>query len=167
VNEDVLQRALRVRLAIFDVDGVLTDGTLYVGPRGAEVMKAFHIQDGHGLKLLQKAGVTAAILSGRKSPAVAHRMKELAVAHVIQGTGDDKIPAFEKLVKKLKLGEEQCSFMGDDIQDIAVMRRCGLAAAPSNAVEAVKSAAHYVARAHGGRGAVREFCDLVIRARAK
>lgn len=166
MNEDVLQRALRVRLAIFDVDGVLTDGTLYFGPRG-ELMKAFHIQDGHGLKLLQKAGVVTAILSGRKSAAVSLRAKELGIPHVIQGTGDDKIPEFEKLVKKLKLREEQCSFMGDDIQDLPVMRRCGLAAAPSNAIESVKSAAHYVASAHGGRGAVRELCDLMVRAQAK
>jgi len=166
VNEDVLQRARGVRLAIFDVDGVMTDGTLYFGPRG-EAMKAFNIQDGHGLKLLQKAGIATAILSGRKSAAVARRAKELAIAHVIQGTGDDKVPAFEGLVKKLKLSEGACSFMGDDIQDLAVMRRCGLAVAPSNAVEAVRSSAHYVTRAHGGRGAIRELADLMIRAQVK
>jgi len=166
VNEDVLQRARGVRLAIFDVDGVMTDGTLYFGPRG-EAMKAFNIQDGHGLKLLQKAGIATAILSGRKSAAVARRAKELAIAHVIQGTGDDKVPAFQGLVKKLKLSEGACSFMGDDIQDLAVMRRCGLAVAPSNAVEAVRSSAHYVTRAHGGRGAIRELADLMIRAQVK
>ena len=166
MNEDVLQRARGVRLAIFDVDGVMTDGTLYFGPRG-EAMKAFNIQDGHGLKLLQKAGIATAILSGRKSAAVARRAKELAIAHVIQGTGDDKVPAFEGLVKKLKLSEGACSFMGDDIQDLAVMRRCGLAVAPSNAVEAVRSSAHYVTRAHGGRGAIRELADLMIRAQVK
>lgn len=164
MDDDVRQRMRGVRLAIFDVDGVLTDGTLYFGPRG-EAMKAFNIQDGNGLKLLQKAGVDTAILSGRKSAAVAKRARELAIAHVIQGTGDDKIPQFERLLGKLGLRGEQCSFMGDDIQDLAVMRRCGLAVAPSNAMESVKQAAHYVTRAHGGRGAVRELCDLVIRAR--
>jgi len=166
VDQDVLQRARGVRLAIFDVDGVMTDGTLYFGPRG-EAMKAFHIQDGNGLKLLQNAGVATAILSGRTSTAVAKRAKELAIAHVIQGTGDDKIPEFEKLLKKLGLRAEQCSYMGDDIQDLAVLRRCGLAVAPSNAVEAVKSAVHYVTKAHGGRGAIRELCDLVIHAKEK
>jgi 3-deoxy-D-manno-octulosonate 8-phosphate phosphatase (KDO 8-P phosphatase) len=166
VNEDVLQRARGVRLAIFDVDGVMTDGTVYFGARG-EVMKAFNIQDGHGLKLLLKAGVRTAILSGRKSAAVARRMKELQVEHVIQGAGDDKVPAFEKLVKSMKLSGEQCSFMGDDIQDLPVMRRCGLAAAPSNGVSAVREAAHYVTTSHGGRGAVRELCDLIIRAQRK
>jgi len=92
VNEDVLQRARGVRLAIFDVDGVMTDGTLWIGARG-EAMKAFNIQDGNGLKLLQKAGIATAILSGRKSAMVAKRAKELTIAHVIQGTGDDKVPA--------------------------------------------------------------------------
>jgi len=166
VNEDVLQRARGVRLAIFDVDGVMTDGTLYFGARG-EAMKAFNIQDGHGLKLLQKAGVVTAILSGRKSVMVARRAKELAIAHVIQGTGDDKVPAFEALVKKLKLPESACAFMGDDIQDLAVMSRCGLAVAPVNAVDEVKAAAHYVTRAHGGRGAIREFCELVLRSQRR
>jgi 3-deoxy-D-manno-octulosonate 8-phosphate phosphatase (KDO 8-P phosphatase) len=98
---------------------------------------------------------------------VARRAKELTIEHVIQGTGDDKVPAFEALVKKLKLAESACSFMGDDIQDLAVMKRCGLAVAPSNGVEAVRSSAHYVTKAHGGRGAVRELCDLVIRAQGK
>lgn len=161
---DLASRARGVRLAIFDVDGVLTDGTLYFGADG-EAFKAFNILDGHGLKLLQKAGVETAILSGRKSKAVAHRMKELGVAHVIQGTGDDKVPHFERLLKKLELAEAQCSYMGDDLQDLAVLRRCGLAVAPANAVEEVKAAAHHVTRAAGGRGAVRELCDLLLRSR--
>jgi 3-deoxy-D-manno-octulosonate 8-phosphate phosphatase (KDO 8-P phosphatase) len=160
------ERARRVRLAIFDVDGVLTDGTLWFGPRG-EALKAFNIQDGHGLKLLQRAGVPTAILSGRKSAAVAHRARELSFAHVIQGTGDDKVPAFERLLDKAGVSAEQCSFMGDDIQDLAVMRRCGFGIAVANAMDAVKAEAHLVTRAGGGRGAVREFCDLVVSARAR
>jgi len=166
VADTLTQRARRVRLAIFDVDGVMTDGTLWFGPRG-EVMKAFNILDGHGLKLLQKAGIDTAFLSGRKSAAVAHRARELAIAHVIQGTGDDKVPQFERLLSKAGVTAEECSFMGDDIQDLAVMKRCGLRVAVANAVGAVKDAAHYVTKAHGGRGAVREFCDLVLRARGK
>ena len=161
---ELVERARAVRLAIFDVDGVMTDGTLYFNAQG-EMFKAFNILDGHGVKLLQKAGLATAILSGRKSRAVAKRAKELSIAHVIQGTGDDKVPAFERLVKKLRLNAQACAFMGDDIQDLPVMRRCGFAVAVANAVDEVKAAAHYVTRASGGRGAVREFCDLVLRAR--
>ena len=161
--DDVTRRARGVRLAIFDVDGVMTDGTLYFGPRG-EALKAFNILDGHGLKLLHEAGIVTAILSGRKSAAVAARARELKLAHVIQGTGEDKVPAFEKLAKKVGVDPASCSFMGDDIQDLAVMGRCGFAVAVANAVEEVKARAHYVTRAHGGRGAIREFSDLVLRA---
>ena len=166
MDDPVTQRARRVRLAIFDVDGVMTDGTLWFGARG-EALKAFNIQDGNGLKLLQKAGIGTAIISGRKSAAVAVRAKELAIAHVIQGTGDDKIPAFEKLLKKAGLAADACSFMGDDIQDLAIMARCGFAVAVANAVEEVKASAHYVTRAHGGRGAICEFSDLVRRAQGR
>jgi 3-deoxy-D-manno-octulosonate 8-phosphate phosphatase (KDO 8-P phosphatase) len=161
---DVAGRARVLRLAIFDVDGVLTDGALYFDAKG-EAFKRFNILDGHGLKLLQKAGVATAILSGRKSRAVTKRAGELAIEHVIQGAGDDKMPAFERLLKKLRLDAASCSYMGDDLQDLPVMRRCGLAVAVANAVDEVKAEAHYVTRATGGRGAVREFCDLVLRAR--
>ena len=161
---ELAERARGVRLAIFDVDGVMTDGTLYFDAKG-EALKAFNILDGHGIKLLQKAGVATAILSGRESDAVRQRAADLSIAHVIQGAGDDKIPAYERLIAGLRLADSACAFMGDDIQDLPVMRRCGFAVAVANAVEEVKSAAHYVTRAAGGKGAVREFCDLVIRAR--
>ena len=159
----MLERARAVRLAIFDVDGVMTDGSLFMGAQG-ELFKVFNILDGHGVKLLQSAGIGTAILSGRQSEAVARRAAELTIAHVIQGA-EDKLPAFERLIADLRLGAESCSFMGDDLQDLPVMRRCGFAIAVANAAEAVKSAAHYVTRASGGHGAVREFCDLVLRAR--
>ena len=161
---EIAERSRAVRLAIFDVDGVLTDGTLFIGPEG-ELFKAFNILDGHGIKMLQAAGVMTAILSGRESEAVARRARELSMGHVIQGTGDNKVPAFERLIAELRLGEAACAFVGDDIQDLPVMRRCGFAVAVANAVEQVKSAAHYVTRASGGRGAVREFCDLLLNAR--
>ncbi len=164
--DEVTKRARRVRLAIFDVDGVMTDGTLYFGPRG-EALKVFNILDGHGVKLLQKAGIDTAIISGRKSPHVTKRARELGIAHVIQGTGDDKVPAYERLLKKVGLTHDACSFMGDDIQDLGIMTRCGFAVAVVNAVDDVKTRAHYVTRAHGGRGAIREFCDLVLRAQAR
>ena len=159
------ERARAVRLAIFDVDGVLTDGTLWIGPQG-EAFKAFNILDGHGLKMLQAAGIATAILSGRESEAVVRRARELSIAHVVQGA-DDKIAAFERLLATAGCTPEACSFMGDDLPDLPVMKRCGFAVAVPNAVDAVKDAAHYVTRAHGGRGAVREFCDLVLAARAQ
>jgi len=153
-----------VRLAIFDVDGVLTDGSLWFGPEG-EALKRFSILDGHGVKMLQEAGVATAILSGRRSGAVDLRAAELGIAQVIQGVAD-KLEAFGELRTRLGVSEGECAFVGDDLPDLPVMRRCGLAVAVANAVDAVKSAAHYVTRARGGSGAVREFCDLVLAARA-
>jgi 3-deoxy-D-manno-octulosonate 8-phosphate phosphatase (KDO 8-P phosphatase) len=162
---DVLERARCVRLAIFDVDGVMTDGTLYIGPDG-ESFKAFNILDGHGVKMLQAAGVETAILSGRDSPAVARRAGELSIRHVVQGAGD-KLGAFERLLADAGFRAEACAFVGDDLPDLPVLRRCGFAVAVANAVDEVKSASHYVTKASGGRGAVREFCELVLRAQGK
>lgn len=162
---EVLERARHVRLAIFDVDGVLTDGTLWIGERG-EAFKAFNILDGHGLKMLQAAGVDTAILSGRDSEAVLRRADELSIRHVVQGAGD-KLAAFEELLAQSGFRPEACAFVGDDLPDLPVLRRCGFAVAVANAVEDVKSASHYVTRATGGHGAVREFCDLVLRAQGQ
>jgi 3-deoxy-D-manno-octulosonate 8-phosphate phosphatase (KDO 8-P phosphatase) len=163
--EEALARARGVRLAIFDVDGVMTDGTLYIGADG-EAFKAFNILDGHGVKMLQAAGVAAAILSGRSSEAVARRARELAIAHVVQGA-DDKVAAFERLRSALGVEARSCAFVGDDLPDLEVMKRCGLAVAVAGAAEEVKAAAHYVTHAGGGRGAVREFCELVLRAQGR
>jgi len=162
---DHSERARAVRLAIFDVDGVMTDGTVWIGPQG-EAFKAFNILDGHGIKMLQAAGIDIAILSGRESDAVVRRAGELAIKRVVQGAGD-KLAAFERLLAQAGCRAEACSFMGDDLPDLPVLRRCGFAVAVANAVDAVKEAAHYVTRASGGRGAVREFCDLVLAARAQ
>ena len=162
---ELRERARAVRLAIFDVDGVLTDGTIYIGPQG-EQWKAFNILDGHGLKMLQRAGIATAIISGRKSEAVAWRARELEIEHLVQGC-NDKVAAFEALAASLGFGDDECSFMGDDLPDLAVMRRCGLAVAPPNAAEVVRRSAHYVTRAGGGRGAVREFCELLLEARGQ
>ena len=163
--KDNSERARAVRLAIFDVDGVLTDGTVWIGPQG-EAFKAFNILDGHGIRMLQAAGIDTAILSGRESEAVVRRAGELAIKHVVQGAGD-KLAAFERLLSDAGLPAEACSFMGDDLPDLPVMRRCGFAVAVANAVDAVKESAHHVTRASGGKGAVREFCDLVLAARAQ
>ncbi|HSJ97929.1 MAG TPA: HAD-IIIA family hydrolase [Myxococcota bacterium] len=162
---DALERARRVRLAIFDVDGVMTDGTIWLGP-GGEVFKAFNILDGHGVKMLQAAGVATAIISGRASEAVARRAGELAIVHVVQGAAD-KSAAFDALLAELGVDAGACAFVGDDLPDLPVMRRCGFAVAVANAVEAVKASAHYVTRAGGGRGAVREFCELVLHAQGQ
>jgi 3-deoxy-D-manno-octulosonate 8-phosphate phosphatase (KDO 8-P phosphatase) len=162
---DLDARARAVKLAIFDVDGVMTDGTIYIGPQG-ETFKAFNILDGHGVKMLQSAGVATAIISGRASEAVAWRAKELSIPHVVQGAAD-KVAEFEKLLSSLGLEARACAFVGDDLPDLPVMTRCGLAIAVANAAEGVKAAAHYVTRASGGRGAVREFCELVLRAQGQ
>jgi 3-deoxy-D-manno-octulosonate 8-phosphate phosphatase (KDO 8-P phosphatase) len=163
--DDVATRARAIRLAIFDVDGVMTDGTIYLGARG-EAFKAFNIQDGHGVKLLQQHGIATAIISGRKSKAVDLRAKELGIKHVEQGA-TDKVAVFEKLVRKLGVKESECAYMGDDVQDMGVMRRCGLAVSVPGGAGEVKAIAHYVTRAGGGRGAVRELCELVIGARGQ
>ena len=123
MNKRLIARAHRIRIAIFDVDGVLTDGTLYVSERGEE-MKAFNILDGLGLKMLSATGVVTAILSGRKSDMVALRAKEIGVAHVLQGAAN-KLEAYHRLLRKLDLAEEETSFMGDDLPDLPVLRRCG------------------------------------------
>ena len=162
---DVVERARAVRLAIFDVDGVLTDGTLYIGAQG-EAFKAFNILDGHGVKMLQAAGIDTAILSGRDSEAVVRRAGELAIGHVVQGAGD-KLAAFERLLAAAGFRAEACAFVGDDLPDLPVLQVCGFAVAVANAVDEVKAACHYVTRAAGGRGAVREFCELVLRAQGK
>ena len=155
-------RARAVRLALFDVDGVLTDGRLYYGPAG-EAMKVFNILDGHGLRMLAASGVATGLLSGRHSEAAAARARELGIAHVILGA-DDKLARFESLLSRLGLEASQCAFVGDDLPDLPVLARCGLAVAVANAVDEVKAQAHLVTAARGGEGAVREFCEFVMRA---
>jgi len=148
---------------IFDVDGVLTDGTLWYGPRG-EALKAFSAHDGHGLKLLAAAGVALALLSGRRSKAVALRAKELGIREVHQGV-DDKLLVFERMIKKHRLSSDSAGFMGDELVDLPVLERCGFACAPREAPAAVRARVHHVTEAPAGRGAVREVCDLLVRAR--
>lgn len=165
VTADALERARRLRLMLFDVDGVLTDGRLWYGAEG-EALKAFHVLDGHGMKLLLQGGIAAGILSGRSSPAVALRAAELGVAHVLQGV-EDKRPAFDVLLARLGLQADEAGYMGDDLPDLPVLSRCGLACAPRSAHEEVRRGAHYVADADGGCGAVREVCDYVLRAQGR
>jgi len=165
VAQEALDRARGVRLMIFDVDGVLTDGTLLYGPAGEE-LKAFSAHDGHGIKMLAASGVACALLSGRRSAAVAQRAAELGIEHVLQGI-ENKLPACEELVKKRNLKLQDAGYMGDELVDLPVLTRCGFACAPHEAPEAVRSRVHYVARASAGRGAAREVCELVMRAQQK
>ena len=150
---------------LFDVDGVLTDGKLWYGPAG-EALKAFCALDGHGIRLLLESGTTVALLSGRSSPAVAVRAAELGIAHVLQGV-DDKRAAFESLTAKLGIPAAQTGFMGDEVLDLPVLRRCGFACAPPEAHERVRAGAHYVTRAPAGGGAAREVCEFVLRAQGR
>ena len=156
------QRAARVKLMIFDVDGVLTDGRLYYGEHG-EVMKTFNTLDGHGIKLLSAAGIASAIITGRQSGIVETRARELGIAHVYQGV-HDKTLAFAELLAGTKLDATACGYMGDDWPDLPVMRLVGFATAPANAHPEVIARAHWVAEAAGGAGAVREVCDTLLRA---
>lgn len=160
---DALERAKRVRLMLFDVDGVLTDGRLWYGP-GGEELKVFNVLDGHGLKLLQQSGVAVALLSGRNSKAVATRAAELGVTEVLQGI-EDKRAAFEALIARLAVPAAETGYMGDEVVDLPVLRRCGFACAPREAHELVRAHAHYIAGTPAGAGAAREVCEFVMRAR--
>ena len=156
------ERARRVKLMIFDVDGVLTDGGLRYGSEG-ETIKTFNVLDGHGIKLLQQSGVTTAIISARQSPIVARRASDLGIAILMQGV-HDKRAAFERTAADAGVAPEACGFMGDDVIDLPVMLRVGFAASVPNGHPEVRSRAHYVAEAAGGHGAVREVCDFILRA---
>ena len=156
----LLLQAQGVRVAFFDVDGVLTDGGLYFSDAG-ETLKRFNTLDGHGLKLLQKAGITPAVSTGRDSAPLRLRLKALGVEHAVFGT-EDKRPAAEQLLATLGLTWAQAAAMGDDWPDLPVMRRSAFACAPANAQTEVRHAAHFVTQARGGDGAARELCDLLL-----
>jgi 3-deoxy-D-manno-octulosonate 8-phosphate phosphatase (KDO 8-P phosphatase) len=153
-----------IELLILDVDGVLTDGRLYYSARG-EVLKVFDVKDGLGIKRLMAAGVTVAIISGRRSPMVTRRARDLGIKHVYQGSAD-KLPIFERLRKRLKLDAAACAIVGDDAPDVPVMRAAGLAFAVADAHPVAIQAADRVTPQAGGRGAVRSVCDLLLSARA-
>lgn len=159
---DVNTYARNIRLAVFDVDGVLTDGRLYMNDAGEEI-KAFHTLDGHGLKMLQATGVELAIITGRTSKSVALRAKNLGITRLYQGV-EDKLSIFTQLTKELGIETSAASFMGDDVVDLPCMLRAGLAIAVPAAPDIVRQRAHYVTQAQGGLGAVREACELIMRA---
>jgi 3-deoxy-D-manno-octulosonate 8-phosphate phosphatase (KDO 8-P phosphatase) len=158
------QRARNVRCVVFDVDGVLTDCKLYLAPDGTE-LKAVNVRDGLGIKLLLRAGIEVAIISGRPSVAMERRFRDLGVQHIWLDVSE-KTPAFEALLKKLGIAENQCAVMGDDIPDLPLMRRAGLALTVADAHPTALSAAHWASRLTGGNGAVRDACDLILAAQA-
>lgn len=162
ISDAVIAKAAVVKLAIFDVDGVLTDGRLYFGAEG-EVLKVFHVQDGLGLKLLQKSGVAVAIISSRQSEIVLQRLKNLGVKHIFQGHENKLIP-FKKILDLLKLTPKQVAYTGDDLPDLPLIQQVGLGICVPNAHPLLKQAASWQTQTPGGHGAVREVCELIMQA---
>jgi len=164
-DQTLLDRAKDVRMLILDVDGVLTDGSIILDNNGNE-LKSFHVRDGHGIKMLQKVGIEIAIITGRKSEVVERRAAELGIQHVYQGALNKTI-AYEDLVAKIGISADSIACVGDDIVDIPLLRRAALPVAVADATEETKAAAAYITKACGGRGAVREVCDLILKATGK
>lgn len=163
--QDVHEKAKQIKLVIFDVDGVLTDGSLFIGDDGQEY-KAFCSRDGHGMKMLQKSGVEIAIITGRTSKVVGHRIADLGIQHVYQGQ-QDKIHAYKELSEKLGLKSSEIAYVGDDVVDLPVMCQVGLAIAVQDAHPMVIKHAHWQTPTHGGRGAARDVCEMIMDAQGK
>lgn len=160
---DTQLKTRRIRLVAFDIDGVLTDGRLYYSETG-DAMKAFDVRDGMGMKLLQDAGIELAIITSRRASSVLLRARDLGIDHVQQGVAD-KRSGFDALLAKLAIAPEEAAFMGDDLVDLPVFRHCGFAVTVADAPALLKRHADYVTRAKGGRGAVREFCEMLLHSR--
>jgi 3-deoxy-D-manno-octulosonate 8-phosphate phosphatase (KDO 8-P phosphatase) len=157
----VIEKAKSIRIVIFDVDGVLTDGTLYFTDSGEEI-KAFNSRDGHGMKMLKASGVELAIITARESRSVKLRAENLNITLLYQGE-KNKLKVFESLVTKLKIDMSSCAYVGDDLIDLPVMTRCGLSICVPSSPILVKKHAHYVTNSEGGQGAVREVCEMIMR----
>lgn len=160
-SAEVIAKATKIKLLILDIDGVLSDNKLYYGDNGIEY-KSFHTRDGHGMVMLQQSGIEIGIITGRKSPLIDKRMKDLKVKHVYQGV-PDKLPTFLKLVEELELDLSEIGYMGDDILDLPILTRVGLAACPLNADKELHPYVDYVASFNGGEGCVREMCELILK----
>ena len=163
--EDIAKLSKHIKLIVLDVDGVMTDGRIILDNHGNE-LKAFYVRDGHGIRLAIRAGIIMAIITGRHSGVVEKRAVELGIKDVYQGV-KEKLSAYLELLSKYNLKDEEVAFMGDDIVDIPLMRRVGLAAAPSDADELTKEKADFVSIKRGGRGAVRDFIELILKASNK
>ena len=162
---EIERRASRIRLLLMDCDGVLTDGRIELLANGDE-SKSFHTRDGHGIVLMHRAGLSTGIISGRSSTLVERRARELGMKHVRQGTWD-KVKDYEELLAEAGVSEEESAFIGDDVTDIPLMHRAGLAFAVADAVPETLAAAHYVTQLPGGLGAVREVCELILKAQGQ
>jgi 3-deoxy-D-manno-octulosonate 8-phosphate phosphatase (KDO 8-P phosphatase) len=160
-NKNSKDKAKNIKLVIFDVDGVLTDGSITLDNDGNEY-KSFHVRDGHGIKLLIRAGIKAAIITGRNSKVVKRRARELGITDLYQGVFKKSL-VYERLLTKYKLRDEDVAFMGDDIVDIELLKRAGLSAVPSDADENVRNLAMFISSKKGGRGAAREFIELILK----
>ena len=165
MDSELQKRASGIRMLVLDVDGVLTDGKLYFDHNGNE-LKAFNTRDGMGMKALQRCGIEVAVITGRKSEAVTQRMTQLGVQHVYQGR-EDKLSAFLHLLKETGLDAHQICFVGDDWIDLPVLLRAGLAVSVADAEDRVKDQAHWTTGRNGGDGAVREICNLILKAQDK
>jgi len=160
VHSDILEKAQQIKLLVCDVDGVFSDGRIYLGNDGEE-LKAFHTKDGFGIKALGASGVAVAIITGRNSAIVANRMKALNVSHIIQGQ-EDKLPALVELVKQLGINISEVAYIGDDVPDLACIEAVGLGISVADGHPLVMRGADYTTFTHGGFGAVREICDLIM-----
>ncbi|MBA4143392.1 MAG: HAD-IIIA family hydrolase [Nitrosospira sp.] len=158
--QHILEKARNIRMVVFDVDGVLTDGNLYLTDGGEEI-KAFNSHDGHGLKMLKASGINIALITGRQSRCVDLKARDWGISIVYQGA-KSKLPVFKALLKEQKLDASACAYVGDDLIDLPVMLRCGLAITVPAAPAFVKKHAHYVTRLEGGRGAAREICEMIM-----
>jgi 3-deoxy-D-manno-octulosonate 8-phosphate phosphatase (KDO 8-P phosphatase) len=162
MDETLLEKIRSVRLLMLDVDGVLTDGMIIINDQGFE-SKHFDVKDGHGLKVLMRYGIGVALITGRRSSVVEHRARDLGIQEVYQGVWN-KVEVFDEILRKRNLCPEQTAYVGDDIVDIPLMRRVGFAVAVQDAAEDTKTIAHYVTKKKGGRGAVREVCEIILKA---
>jgi 3-deoxy-D-manno-octulosonate 8-phosphate phosphatase (KDO 8-P phosphatase) len=160
-KKSLMKKAGKIKLLMLDVDGVMTDGSIILDKNGNE-LKRFHVRDGHGIKMIERAGIKVAIITGRKSKVVEIRAKELGITEVYQKIFKKSV-VFEKLIKKYKCRDENVAFMGDDVVDRELLKRAGLSAAPADAEDEAKKLADFVAKRNGGRGAVREFTDLILK----
>ncbi len=162
-DSKIFAKAKKIKLLMLDVDGVLTDGRLYYTDHGEEI-KAFNVLDGHGIVMLKDAGIKTAIISGRKSQAVKERARELGIKYVYQGIFD-KVRVMEKIIKAEKITSENVCYIGDDVTDLALLQRVGLSATVSNGVAEVKSRVDYITTKKGGKGAVREVAEIILKAK--
>ncbi len=165
IAEETLARAAKIELLVLDVDGVLTDGRLWFGAEG-EMMKAIDVRDGHGLVMLRECGLRFAVLSGRPQPLLKKRFEELRVTKVVERCYR-KTEVIAEMASEFELELEQVAFIGDDINDRGALASVGLSCAPADAVEEIQEAVHHLCSAPGGRGAVREVCELILKAKGK